>query len=175
MCVIVELRMNLLNIVKYPHEVLAKEAEPVAVVDDEVRRLVDDMVKTMGDNDGVGLAGPQVGESKRLFVAAPKGLKGPVHVFINPTIVNSAGAELGPEGCLSIPGVFGDIERARSLTVTFLNPQGEKETLEAEGFLARIIQHEYDHLNGKVFIDHLGFSERQSVLEEYKRLQHISM
>jgi peptide deformylase len=164
-----------LTVLKYPNKVLFKKAKPVAEVDDSIRQLVSDMIETMIVNDGVGLAAPQVGQSIRLFLAAPQGGKKDVYVFVNPVISNHSGKQCGPEGCLSVPGVFGDVERAKSITVTYIDLQGIPQEMNAEGFLARIIQHENDHLDGKVFVDQLGFAERKEVLDEYKRLQHISL
>ncbi|MFC1809026.1 peptide deformylase [Candidatus Omnitrophota bacterium] len=167
--------MSALTIVKYPNEILKKKALPVESFDESLRQLIQDMTETMIANDGVGLAAPQVGTSIRLFLAAPQGGKGTIHAFINPEIINHSGKQCGPEGCLSVPGVFGDVERAKSVTVRYVDSEGNDKEIKADGFLARIIQHENDHLNGEVFVDHLGFSERKDILDEYKRLQHISL
>jgi len=167
--------MAVLTILKYPDEQLLKKALPVEQVDEDIKELVIDMTETMISNDGVGLAAPQIGRSIRLFLAAPQGGKREVYVFINPIITASSGKQCGPEGCLSVPGVFGDVQRAKNVTVRFTDVNGAEKEIQAEGFLARIIQHENDHLDGKVFVDHLGFTDRKEVLEEYKRLQHISL
>lgn len=164
-----------LTVYKYPHDILKKKAQPVTVFDEDLTRLIADMVETMGANDGVGLAAPQVGKSLCLFVAAPRGGKGDIYTFINPVVTMGNETEYGPEGCLSVPGVYNDVERARQVTVTYQDSTGKGQTLSAEGFLARIIQHEYDHLIGTLFIDRLGFSERKTVLDEYKRLQHLAL
>jgi peptide deformylase len=167
--------MAVLTILKYPHATLLKKALPVKHIDDGIKELIREMTETMISNDGVGLAAPQVGRSIRLFLAAPQGGKKDVHVFINPAIKESSGKQCGPEGCLSVPGVFGDVERAKNVTVTYTDLAGVEKEKKAEGFLARIIQHENDHLDGKVFVDHLGFVDRKEVLDEYKQLHHISL
>ena len=141
-----------LEITKLGEEILRQKAEPVAEVNDEIRKLVDDMFDTMIAADGVGLAGPQVGKNLRLFVLiADDDVR---RVFINPQIIKTS-AELGDydEGCLSVPQVYETIRRPVGVTVQALNEKGRPFTLEADGLLARIIQHEYDHLDGIIFID----------------------
>ena len=142
----------ILEITKLGEEVLRKKAEPVPEVNDENRKLADDMLETMIDANGVGLAGPQVGKSLRLFVAmSDDDVK---RVFINPQIIKTS-EELCDyeEGCLSIPQVYENIQRPARVTVQAINENGKPFTLEAEGLLARIIQHEYDHLDGILYID----------------------
>ena len=142
----------ILDITKLGEEVLRKKAEPVAEVNDEIRKLADDMLETMIDADGVGLAAPQVGLSLRMFVAmADDDVK---RVFINPQIIKTS-EEVADyeEGCLSIPQVYESITRPVRVTVQALNEKGRPFTLEADGLLARIIQHEYDHLDGILYID----------------------
>ena len=142
----------ILEITKLGEEVLRKKAEPVPEVNDEIRKLADDMLETMIDANGVGLAGPQVGKSLRLFVAmSDDDVK---RVFINPQIIKTS-EELCDyeEGCLSIPQVYENIQRPARVTVQAINENGKPFTLEAEGLLARIIQHEYDHLDGILYID----------------------
>ena len=142
----------ILDITKLGEEVLRKKAEPVAEVNDEIRKRADDMLETMIDADGVGLAAPQVGLSLRMFVAmADDDVK---RVFINPQIIKTS-EEVSDyeEGCLSIPQVYESMTRPVRVTVQALNEKGRPFTLEADGLLARIIQHEYDHLEGVLFID----------------------
>lgn len=141
-----------LDIVKLGEDILRQKAQPVAEVNDEIRKLAEDMFDTMIEADGVGLAGPQVGKNLRMFVAiADDDVR---RVFINPQIIKTS-EELGDydEGCLSIPQVYETIRRPVRVTVQALNENGKPFTLDADGLLARIIQHEYDHLDGIVFID----------------------
>lgn len=142
----------ILEITKLGEEILRKKAEPVAEVTDEIRKLADDMLETMIEANGVGLAGPQVGKNLRIFVAmADDDVK---RVFINPQIIKtSEEVEEYEEGCLSIPQVYESITRPSRVTVQALNEKGRPFTLDADGLLARIIQHEYDHLDGILYID----------------------
>ena len=142
----------ILPITKLGEEILRQVAQPVPEVNDEIRKLAEDMLETMIDADGVGLAGPQVGKNLRMFVAmADDDVK---RVFINPQIIKTS-QEMSEydEGCLSIPQVYETITRPEKVTVQALNEKGRPFTIEAEGLLARIIQHEYDHLDGVLFID----------------------
>ncbi len=142
----------ILDITKLGEEVLRKTAEPVKEVNDEIRKLAQDMFETMIEAEGVGLAAPQIGKSLRMFVLiADDDVR---RVFINPQIIKTS-EETGPydEGCLSVPQVYETIERPLRVTVQALNENGRPFTLEADGLLARIIQHENDHLNGVLFID----------------------
>ncbi len=142
----------ILDIVKLGEDILREKAQPVAEVNDEIRKLAQDMFDTMIDADGVGLACPQIGKNLRMFVLiADDDVR---RVFINPQIIKTS-EELGDydEGCLSIPQVYETIKRPVRVTVQALNENGKPFTLDADGLLARIIQHEYDHLDGIVFID----------------------
>ena len=142
----------ILDITKLGEEILRQKAEPVAEINDEIRKLADDMLETMIEADGVGLAGPQVGKALRIFVVmADDDVK---RVFINPQIIKTS-EELCDyeEGCLSIPQVYESIRRPARVTVQAFNEKGKPFTLEAEGLLARVIQHEYDHLEGVLYID----------------------
>ncbi len=133
--------------------VLRKKAREIRNVDDSIKKLIDDMIETMYDAPGVGLAAPQVGISKRLVIVDVGDGQG-LQVFINPRIVKTEGPiEEGCEGCLSVPGIYGDVKRAFKVTVKALNRKGKGITLEATGFRARAIQHEIDHLEGILFID----------------------
>lgn len=142
----------LLGITKLGEEILRKTAEPVQEINDEIRQLAEDMFETMIAADGVGLACPQVGKNLRMFVViADDDVR---RVFINPEIIKTS-EELGDydEGCLSIPKVYETIRRPIKVTVQAFNEKGKPFTLDADGLLARIIQHENDHLNGIMFID----------------------
>ncbi|MCL6603554.1 MAG: peptide deformylase [Paenibacillus sp.] len=139
-------------IVQEPDDVLHKRAKEVAVVTPNVKKLLDDMAHTMYDAEGVGLAAPQVGILKRLIVIDADDENGLIKM-INPEIIHSEGEQLGPEGCLSIPGINGDVRRAETVTVRGLNRDGEEITITGSGLLARAFQHEIDHLNGVLFTD----------------------
>lgn len=139
-----------MEIRKAGDKVLKELAQPVDRIDKKVKKLLDDMSETMYNADGVGLAAPQVGVSLRVIVLdVGDGLI----ELVNPIIVEQEGIEKGTEGCLSIPGVFGEVERAAKVTVEGLNRFGKKVKLSGEGLLARALQHEIDHLNGVLFIE----------------------
>lgn len=132
--------------------VLRRKAQAVRVVDSLLTQLLDDMLETMYDNNGIGLAAPQVGISKRLIVIDIHDGDPPIKM-INPRIVERTGNIVGLEGCLSIPNVYGDVERAERVVVKGLNEKNKPLTVEATGLLARVFQHEIDHLDGKLFTD----------------------
>lgn len=142
----------ILEITKLGEDILRQKAQPVAEVNDEIRKLAEDMFETMIEADGVGLACPQVGKALRMFVViADDDVR---RVFINPQIIKTSEEVCDyDEGCLSIPQVYETITRPAKVTVQALNEKGRPFTLEADGFLARIIQHEYDHLDGILYID----------------------
>ena len=158
----------MLDIVKLGDELLRQKSQPVPEVTDEIRALCNDMFETMIAADGVGLAGPQVGKLLRLFVViADDDVR---RVFINPHIIATS-QELCDydEGCLSIPKLYESITRPAKVTVQALNEDGKPFTLEADGFLARIIQHEYDHLDGILYIDRGDPEFAQKAAETMKR------
>jgi peptide deformylase len=158
--------MAVLEIVKEGAPVLRKQAEPVTQVTKRIRRLVKDMLDTMYEANGVGLAAPQVGMSQRIIVVDVG--EGPV-VLINPEIEEAAGSEIDSEGCLSIPGRWGYVERAQEVVVTGLNDSGRSVRLRADGLFARALQHEIDHLDGVLFIDKaLEIEEDEAEEEEDK-------
>ena len=158
--------MGLRTIVTLPDPILRRKARPVSKFDDNLQTLIDDMIETMREAPGVGLAAPQVGVSDRLIVveyAEPpveedevehKEVKPKLYVMINPEIVKTSEEKvLGVEGCLSIPGLVGEVERFEMVQVKGLNRRGQPMKVKAEGWLARIFQHEIDHVNGVVFPD----------------------
>jgi peptide deformylase len=149
--------------------VLKMPCNPVAVFDAKLRRLFDDMVETMYAAPGVGLAGPQVGLSHRLFVY-DDGETGP-RLMANPTVSNAEGEVIVDEGCLSIPGPFHPTRRAATVTCRGQDLDGSFYEVAAEGLLARIFQHETDHLFGTLFIDHLDEEGRRAVLAELRRIE----
>ncbi|MDE0230476.1 MAG: peptide deformylase [Spirochaetaceae bacterium] len=156
----------MLEVVTLGHPALRRRADPVPEVTPEVRRLADDMLAVMKHHEGIGLAATQVNRMVRLFVTrAPEDRE---RVFINPEIVRTGiEIESREEGCLSIPGPRADVERPAHVRVQARNRRGRLFSLEAEGMLARVIQHELDHLNGTLFIDHLSDEERERVCREY--------
>jgi peptide deformylase len=148
--------MAKLQLKYYPEEVLRTPAKKISRIDGGVRKLAQDMLETMYSNNGVGLAAPQVGHSKRMMVIDVAGDDEPRKpiVFINPEIVEQDGELVGTEGCLSFPGVFFEVKRFNKVTVKYTNLSGKEQRLTAEGnLLSRAIQHELDHLNGELFID----------------------
>ena len=148
--------MSLLTILEYPDKRLRTVATPVETVDDSLRALIDDMFETMYDAPGIGLAATQVNVHKQLIVMDISEDKSEPRVFINPQIVAKDGSQVYQEGCLSLPNVFADVKRWNTITVKALDRDGREFTLEADGLLAVCIQHEMDHLAGKVFVDHLS-------------------
>ena len=144
--------MAVLEVMKTGHPVLKQIAEPVEFVNKKIRQLLDDMAETMYKTDGVGLAAPQVNVSKRIIVLDDG--NGLIEV-INPEIVKKEGSQVGLEGCLSVPELFGDVERYDKSEVHGINRNNKKIKIKAEGFLARIFQHEIDHLNGILFVEKL--------------------
>ena len=148
--------MPLLDILRYPDPRLYKKAVPVKEVDASIRSLVRDMAETMYAAPGMGLAATQVDVHKRVIVIDASETRDQLRVLINPEIVAQEGVQYSEEGCLSVPGVFEPVERAERVTVRALGIDGNPFTLEAEKLLAVCIQHEMDHLEGKVFVDYLS-------------------
>lgn len=148
--------MALLPILRFPDPRLQKIARPVDKIDDSIRQLASDMAETMYEAPGIGLAATQVDVHLRVVVIDVSEERNALRVFINPEILSCDGLALGEEGCLSVPGIYDKVERAERVTVRYLDLSGQEQRLEAEGLLAVCIQHEIDHLNGKVFVDHLS-------------------
>lgn len=148
--------MALLPILRFPDPRLKKIAAPVDKIDAGIRRLAADMAETMYEAPGIGLAATQVDVHRRVVVIDVSEEKNDLRVFINPEIDDCQGLALGEEGCLSVPGIYDKVERAERVTVRYLDLDGKPQVLAAEGLLAVCIQHEIDHLNGKVFVDHLS-------------------
>ncbi len=146
------------TILTYPDPFLSTKAAPVARMDDNVRKLIDDMFETMYAATGVGLAAPQVGVGRRVIVVdvSPVEKETPPMALVNPEIVSRRGMVEATEGCLSVPGVEGVVARPESITVKGLNELGDPVKFDAEGLLARALQHEIDHLDGVLFIDRLS-------------------
>ena len=148
--------MALLNVLVYPDPRLRQRAQPVARVDDTVRRLVDDMAETMYQAPGIGLAAIQVDVARRVIVIDISADQRDLKVFINPEILQHTGTQEVEEGCLSVPGVYAPVNRAEFVTVRALDRDGKPFEIDAHGLLAVCIQHEVDHLDGKVFVDYLS-------------------
>ena len=148
--------MAVLDVLTYPDPRLRQKAEPVQSVDDDVRRLIDDMAETMYAAPGIGLAAVQVNVLKRVVVMDLSQDKSELRVFVNPEIISRNGDQESEEGCLSVPGVYAPVHRAKEIVVTALDRNGTAFTLNADGVLAVCIQHEVDHLDGKVFVDYLS-------------------
>lgn len=158
----------MLDICKIGDEILREKCEKVTKFDSALEMLVDAMYDTLAEADGVGLAGPQVGVNQRLFVVWLS--DGTKKTFINPEILETS-VETGPyeEGCLSIPGVYHDVIRPTKVKVFAQDEKGHSFTLDASGLMARVIQHENDHLDGKLFIDRLSEEDREKVLRIYNK------
>ncbi len=146
------------TILHYPDKRLREKGKKIEAVTPELRQLIDDMAETMYAAPGVGLAATQIGELLQLFIIdiADNDEPSDLRVFINPEILETTGEITWPEGCLSFPGVTEDIDRAERVRVRALDKEGKSFELEAEGLLAVAIQHEYDHLQGQLMIDHMG-------------------
>ncbi len=163
--------MAILKIEYYPADILTIPAAPVNKFGSHLRDLAADMFETMYKFDGVGLAAPQVGLSQRLIVVDSRQAPNEKLVLVNPSIVSRQGQELGPEGCLSLPGLFAEVLRATEISVRATDCSGTPVSINATGFLARILQHEIDHLDGIVFPDRLDPFERDSKLTEYEKMR----
>ena len=151
------------KIVKYPDPVLRKQAKAVRKLDPAVKKLVEDMVSTMRDANGLGLAANQIGALQKVFVYDDGAGLG---VLINPKIVKAEGEQLGTEGCLSLPGLHGEVKRANQIVIKGMDLSGKTVRVKAEGMLARIFQHEMDHLNGTLFIDRAEPDSLHYITEE---------
>lgn len=164
--------MARLSILHYPDPRLRNQAQFVAAVDDSIRQLVADMFETMYEAPGIGLAAPQVGASVRVIVIDISEDKSQPVCLVNPEIVDSVGSEEMEEGCLSVPSVYEKVTRAEKVTVRAQDQDGIWRQFEAEGLLAVCIQHEIDHLDGKLFVDYLSDLKRQRIrkkLEKHRR------
>lgn len=171
--------MALLKILTYPDPRLAKKSEPVKKFGPELQKICADMLETMYDAPGIGLAAPQVDIHKQIVVIdidydttedePPEFVNQNPRIFINAKIVKKDGEILFKEGCLSIPGEYEEVQRAERITVEYQDATGEKHSLEAEGLLAVAIQHELDHLDGRLFIDRLSFVKSRSIKRKIKK------
>ena len=158
--------MAIRKIIEYPEKVLAEVGEPITVFDEKLENLCADMFETMYEAEGVGLAAQQIGLALQLFVMDCEGIK---LVAANPEIIAKSGEQSNPEGCLSLGKVPAVVVRAEKATLRAQNEQGEWFEREADGYAARCFQHETDHCNGKLFIDHLPKMRREMVVKRFKK------
>jgi len=169
--------MAIRQILTAPDKRLRQISEPVSQVDDALRALMDDMLETMYDAPGIGLAAIQVGEPLRVIVMdlAGEGEEPQPRYFVNPEIIDpSEDVNVYEEGCLSVPEYFDEVERPSRCRIKFLDYDGKEQTIDAEGMLATCIQHEMDHLEGVLFIDHLSRLKRDRVLKKLKKDQRLA-
>ena len=161
--------MSLLTILRYPDARLHTIAQPISDFNQGLQRLIADMAETMYAAPGIGLAATQVNVHRQLIVIDISETKDDLLVFINPKLLNKVGDCEREEGCLSVPGIYDKVRRAERITVTAQDAQGAFFTLEAEGLLAICIQHEMDHLQGKVFVEHLSRLKQNRILAKIKK------
>jgi peptide deformylase len=161
--------MAILKILQYPDERLHKVAKKVLQVDETIRKLVRNMAETMYSAPGVGLAATQVDAHERIIVVDVSESQNQLMVFINPEIIASSGVSQCEEGCLSVPGIYETVSRAEKITVRALDEKGETFTLDADGLLAVCIQHEMDHLIGKVFVEYLSQLKQTRIRAKLKK------
>lgn len=167
--------MALLPILHYPDERLHTVAAPVAAVDGRIRTLIRDMAETMYAAPGIGLAATQVDVHERLLIIDISDARNELQVFINPEIIESGGVEESEEGCLSVPGIFDTVRRPAWVKVRALDDTGQSRVVEADGLLAVCIQHEMDHLQGKVFVEYLSRLKQQRITAKLKKQQRAAM
>jgi len=167
--------MAILKILQYPDERLHTVATPVSKVTDQTRKLIQDMAETMYAAPGIGLAATQIDVHQRIIVIDISETHDQLHTLINPEITAQHGAFEYEEGCLSVPGIYGKVKRAESITVKALNAEGERFTLDATGLLAVCVQHEMDHLEGKVFVEYWSKFKQSRVIAKMKKKQRSAM
>lgn len=164
--------MALLDILHYPDERLHRQAKEVSIFDDNLKAFINDMAETMYHNNGIGLAATQVNELKRIFITdlAKEGEKSKLTVYINPKITQKSGNVTSDEGCLSVPGVFETVTRAEIITIEYQDVYGATHSKNCDGLEAICLQHENDHLDGKVFVDYLSALKQNFVKKKMKKL-----
>lgn len=167
--------MALLHILHYPDPRLHRIAQKVDRVDDSIRKLIKDMAQTMYAAPGIGLAATQADVHKRVIIIDISEARDRLHVFINPELLEASGEAEYEEGCLSVPGIYEKVRRAERIKVRALDPDGKAFELEAEGLLAVCVQHEMDHLVGKVFVEKLSRLKQQRILGKLKKQQRQAM
>lgn len=167
--------MALLNILQYPDERLHTVAKPIEVVDERVRTLIDDMAETMYSARGIGLAATQVNVHERVVVIDVSEDKSGITAFVNPEIIEKHGDTVYEEGCLSVPGIYEKVHRAEGVTVRALGRDGKPFELKADGLLAICIQHEIDHLNGRVFVEYLSQLKLSRIKNKLKKRERETL
>jgi peptide deformylase len=161
--------MAILPILQYPDERLHKVAKKIEKIDDTIRKLARDMAETMYSAPGIGLAATQVDKHIQLIVLDVSDTHDNLRVLINPELLDSKGEKVNEEGCLSVPGIYENVSRAERVTVRALDEHGKPFTVEAEGLLAVCIQHEMDHLKGRVFVEHLSHLKQTRIRAKLKK------
>ncbi|MGB5638117.1 MAG: peptide deformylase [Sedimenticolaceae bacterium] len=161
--------MAILDILHFPDARLRNVAKPVAQVDDSVRKLIDDMLETMYEAPGIGLAAIQVNEPRRVIVVDISEERNAPLALVNPEILEKRGEEQMEEGCLSVPGVYEPVQRAERIRVRALDREGKPFELDVDGLLAVCVQHEIDHLDGKLFVDYLSSLKRQRIRKKLEK------
>ena len=165
--------LGILTILEFPDERLRKKAALVKTVDDKIKKLADDMLQTMYDSHGVGLAATQVDVHQRVIVIDVSEEKDDPIFLINPEIIEKDGIKESEEGCLSVPGFFEKVKRAEHIRVKALNRDGQSFEFEARDLLAVCVQHEMDHLNGKLFVDYISSLKRQRIKKKLEKIHKM--
>ncbi len=165
--------LSILTILEFPDERLRKKAVVVKAVDDKIKKLVDDMLETMYQSHGVGLAATQVDVHQRIIVIDVSDEKDDPLFLINPEIIEKDGVKEAEEGCLSVPGFFEKVSRAEHIKVRALNREGKSFEFEARDLLAICVQHEIDHLNGKLFVDYISSLKRQRIKKKLEKIHKM--
>ncbi|MEI7612125.1 MAG: peptide deformylase [Betaproteobacteria bacterium] len=166
--------MPLLPILRFPDPRLKKIAAPVHRVDESIRRLARDMAETMYEAPGIGLAATQVDVHKQVIVIDASETRDQLLVLVNPELIESDGVQMGEEGCLSVPGIYDKVERAERVVVRYLDLDGKSQTVSAEGLLAVCLQHEIDHLQGRVFVEHLSTLKQMRIKSKMLKQSRIT-
>ena len=167
--------MTILHILHFPDPRLREKAQPIAVVDDSIRVLAQDMLDTMYDAPGIGLAAPQVNVLKRLIVIDISENNTDPVCLVNPQVIDRAEIETTEEGCLSVPGIYENVDRAAQISVRALDLKGDTVEFDADGMLAVCIQHEIDHLDGKLFVDYLSPMKQTRIRKKLEKQQRHAM
>jgi peptide deformylase len=167
--------MAIRQILHYPDPRLRRLAEAVERVDDEIRTLIDDLADTMYQAPGIGLAAPQINVAKRIIVIDTSSTKSELLVLVNPEIIDRQGEQTLEEGCLSVPGIYDTVTRAERIKVRALDRHGKLFELEASELLATCIQHEIDHLEGKLFVDYLSRLKQQRIRKKMQKQDRLAM
>ena len=163
--------MALLHILQYPHPGLREKAQPILIFDKSITKLANDMLETMYDAPGIGLAATQINEAKQLLVIDISETKDSPLIMINPKLLNKSDDVINEEGCLSFPGIYANVPRAEQITVEYQDVDGKKQQLDADELLAICIQHEMDHLQGKVFVDYISSLKRNRIRKQLEKKQ----